>query len=48
MGILEDINSGKYNTILFGILFIFMFHQYWNSKTELMADVVASDQIKML
>lgn len=46
MGILEDINSGKYNTILFGILFIFMFHQYWNSKTELMADVVASDQIK--
>ena len=29
MGLLEDLNSGKYNLVLFGILFIFMFHQYW-------------------
>jgi len=29
MGLLEDLNSGKYNFVLIGILFIFMFHQYW-------------------
>ena len=31
MGLLEDLTSGKYNLVLFGILFIFMFHQYWGS-----------------
>ena len=46
MGLLEDLNSGKYNLILFGILFIFMFHQYWNKNTELMGDVGNQDQIK--
>ena len=29
MGLLEDLNSGKYNLVLICILFIFMFHQYW-------------------
>ena len=29
MGLLEDLTSGKYNLVLFGIIFIFMFHQYW-------------------
>jgi hypothetical protein len=29
MGLLEDLSSGKYNLVLFGILFIFIFHQYW-------------------
>jgi len=29
MRLLEDLSSGKYNIVLFGILFIFMFHQYW-------------------
>ena len=33
MGILEDIKSGKYNLVLFSILFIFMFHQYWCVST---------------
>ena len=40
MGLLEDLNSGKYNLILFAIIFIFIFHQYWpKSKIENMADV---------
>ena len=29
MKFLENFNLGKYNLILFGILFVFMFHQYW-------------------
>ena len=29
MGLLEELNSGKYNLVLIGILFVFMFHQYW-------------------
>ena len=29
MGLLEDLSSGKYNLILIGIIFIFIFHQYW-------------------
>jgi len=32
MGLLEDLNSGKYNLVLFSILFIFIFHQYWDSS----------------
>ena len=41
MGLLEDLNSGKYNLVLIGILFIFVFHQYTRtcSTTESMADV---------
>jgi microcystin-dependent protein len=39
MGLFEEINSGKHNLILFGILFLFIFHQYWNKSTETMADV---------
>jgi microcystin-dependent protein len=39
MGLLEDLNSGKYNLILFAIIFAFIFHQYWpGSKIENMAD----------
>jgi hypothetical protein len=34
MGLLEDLNSGKYNLVLFGILFIFMFHQYWCASSN--------------
>jgi hypothetical protein len=29
MGFLEDLNSGKYNFILFCIICILLFHQYW-------------------
>ncbi len=36
MGLLEDLNSGKYNLVLFGILFIFMFHQYWRESKFMM------------
>ncbi len=46
MGLLEDLNSGKYNLVMIGILFIFAFHQYWNKNTEQMADVANLDQIK--
>jgi microcystin-dependent protein len=36
MGLLEDLNSGKYNLVLFAIIFILFFHQYWGacSKTK--------------
>lgn len=47
MGLLEDLNSGKYNLVFFGIIFILFFHQYWcsSSKTkELMTNV--SNDIK--
>ena len=33
MGLLEDLSSGKYNLVLFAIIFIFMFHQYWCVST---------------
>ncbi len=46
MTLLEEISNGKYNLILFGILFVFIFHQYWNKNTEPMADVGNLDQIK--
>ena len=44
MGLLKDLNSGKYNLVLIIILFIFMFHQYWlrscnSSNKEPMADI---------
>ena len=42
MELLEDLKSGKYNLVLIGILFVFMFHQYWcisRSTKEPMADV---------
>ena len=32
MGLLEDLSSGKYNLVLIGILFVFMFHQYWGAS----------------
>jgi len=50
MGLLEDLSSGKYNLILFGILFIFIFNQYWNKNNESMADVatLTEDKIKEL
>ncbi len=38
MGLLEDIINGKHNTILICVLFIFVFHQYWNKSTEYMTD----------
>jgi hypothetical protein len=34
MGLLTDLNSGKYNFILILILFIFMFHQYWCASSN--------------
>ncbi len=50
MGLLEDLSSGKYNLILIGILFIFVFHQYWNKNLEPMADVTSltEDKVKEL
>jgi hypothetical protein len=46
MGLIEDLNAGKYNLVLIGILFVFMFHQYWCKTTEPMADTPSMDQIK--
>ncbi len=50
MGLLEDLNSGKYNLVLIVVLFIFVFHQYWNKNNESMADVapLTEDKIKEL
>jgi hypothetical protein len=50
MGSLDDLSSGKYNLILIGILFIFVFHQYWNKNLEPMADVTSltEDKVKKL
>lgn len=40
MGLIEDLNTGKYNLILFGIIFVLLFHQYLGkSTTESMDDV---------
>jgi hypothetical protein len=40
MGLLEDINSGKYNLIIIIIGLVFIFHIYWQqNKIEKMADV---------
>jgi microcystin-dependent protein len=40
MGLLEDLNSGKYNLVLFGIIFVILFHVYSCKQTkEPMADV---------
>jgi microcystin-dependent protein len=33
MGLLEDINSGKYNLVLFVVLFVIAFHQYWYASS---------------
>ena len=38
MTLLEDLNTGKYNLVLIGILFVFMFHQYWCKTTEPMVN----------
>ncbi len=46
MGLLEDLNSGKYNLIFIIILFVFMFHQYWDKKTEPMANLDVTPQLK--
>ncbi len=51
MSLLEDLNSGKYNLILIIILFVFMFHQYWDkAMKEPMADVSVDikDVVKQL
>ncbi len=50
MGLLENLSSGKYNLILIGILFVFVFHQYWNKNLEPMADVTSltEDKVKEL
>jgi hypothetical protein len=32
MELLEDLNSGKYNIVLFIIVFILFFHQYWGAS----------------
>ena len=48
MQLLEDFKSGKYNLVLFIIIFIFIFHQYWSKskKVEGMADLSNVNQIK--
>lgn len=46
MTLLEDINSGKYNIILFGILFFLFFHNYWVKFTEPMANLEVTPQLK--
>jgi hypothetical protein len=49
MGLLEDLKSGKYNLVLFAIIFVLLFHQYWcrsysKSSKEKMSNV--SNDIK--
>ena len=52
MSLIKDLNFGKYNLLLIGIIFIFMFYQYWcassNAKSvqtkEQMSNI--SDNIK--
>lgn len=39
MGLLEDINSGKYNLIILIVVLVFIFHIYWTKYTEPMTDV---------
>ncbi len=46
MTIIDDVNSGKYNFIILGVVAILFFHIYWNKKLEPMADVGNLDQIK--
>ncbi len=50
MGLLEDLNSGKYNLILFSVLFVLIFHQYWSKPTNEsmvnLADIPSDDTIK--
>ncbi len=51
MGLLEDLKSGKYNLVLFGIIFVLIFYQFWVKDTkEPMADVTSltEDKIKEL
>ena len=48
MGLLEDIDSGKYNLVLFCIFGFLIAHLYWNKSSESMTDVeqLSQDQIK--
>jgi hypothetical protein len=51
MGLIEDFKSGKYNLVLFGIIFALIFYQFWLKDTkEPMADVTSltEDKIKEL
>ena len=46
MSLLNDINSGKYNVVLFGILFSLVFHQYYNNQLEPMTETDVTSQVK--
>ncbi len=46
MGLLEDLNSGKYNLVLFVVVFFLIFHQYWDKKTEPMSNLDVTPQVK--
>ncbi len=46
MTIIDDVNSGKYNFLILGVVAILFFHIYWNKNSEPMADVGNLDQIK--
>jgi hypothetical protein len=50
MGFLEDLSSGKYNLILFGIIFILFFKLFMDRKTELLTNLDDSqkEEVKQL
>jgi len=50
MGFLEDLSFGKYNLILFGIIFIFFFKLFMDRKTELLTNLDDSqkEEVKQL
>ena len=50
MGLLEDFNSGKYNLVLFGIVFVLVFKLFMDNQTEPMAnlDNEQVEQVKKL
>ena len=49
MGLLEDLNTGKYNLILFVIIFLLFFHQYFSNRTkESMADLTEAQMADVI
>jgi microcystin-dependent protein len=48
MGLLEDINSGKYNLVLFVVLFVIAFHQYWCASSYIRLTRLSKSKMQSL